>query len=108
MIKDKFIKKQVAPIGATCLILKPCHFERAKRLRNLNYLCSDFSHTLEMTMNGHDKKLLPVPEQIHELLAGLCLIEGATEVGCCGYGILLFHATHLHAQVLSLDNDHHS
>ena len=73
-------KKQVAPHGATCLILKPCHFERAKRLRNLNDLCSDFSHTLEMTMNGHDKKLLPVSEQIHELFAGLCLIESTAKV----------------------------
>ena len=51
---------------------------------------------------------LSVTQQIHELLAGLGLIEGAAEIGCCGNGVLFLHATHLHAHMLRLDDNHHT
>ena len=51
---------------------------------------------------------LPVSQEIHELLAGLCLVECTAKIGCCGNGILLLHATHLHAHMLGLNNNHHT
>lgn len=59
-------------------------------------------------MNGDDRKLSPVPQQIHELLAGLGLVEGSAKIGCCGYGVLLLYTSHLHAKMLRLNDNHHT
>ena len=52
------------------------------------------------------KKLLP--EQIHEFLPGLCLVEGAAESTRGGDGILLLHTAHLHAHVAGFQDHHHT
>ena len=43
-------------------------------------------------------------DEVHELLTGLCLFEGTAEVAGCGDGVLLLHASHLHAHVFSLNH----
>ena len=47
-------------------------------------------------------------QQVHELLACLCLVEGAAEVARGGDGCLLLHPAHLHAHVFCLYHYHHS
>ena len=47
-------------------------------------------------------------DELEELVARLGLVEGASEVAGGGDRTLLLHATHLHAHVLGLDNDHHT
>lgn len=43
-------------------------------------------------------------DEVHELLTGLCLFEGTAEIAGCGDGVLLLHASHLHAHVFSLNH----
>ena len=47
-------------------------------------------------------------DEVHELLAGLDLLEDTGEVARRGERVLLLHAAHLHAHVLGLDDDHHA
>ena len=47
-------------------------------------------------------------QQVHELLAGLCLVECAGEVARGGYGVLLLHSAHLHAHVFRLNHHHYA
>ena len=46
-------------------------------------------------------------DQLHEFLSGLRFTEGSCEVTSGREGILLLHPTHLHAHVLSFDDDDH-
>ena len=46
--------------------------------------------------------------QIEKLSARLLAVEGTCKIRCYGSRVLLLDAPHLHAEVLSLNNDHHS
>ena len=46
--------------------------------------------------------------QIHKLFPGFGLLEYACKVGSGGNGMLLLHTAHLHAEVLSFDDNHYT
>ena len=91
-------RNRLRPIGATCLILQT----PAERLRSFAVLKMTKSRNRGSSANCSAQKtrarrLLPIPQQVHELLAGLCLIESTAEIGRCCNRVLFLHATHLHA-----------
>ena len=47
-------------------------------------------------------------QQVHELLTGLGLVEGSTELAGGGDAVLFLHTAHLHAHVACFDHNHHS
>ena len=49
-----------------------------------------------------------VLDKVHKLLARLGLVKSSRKIGSGSNGVLLFHATHLHAHVLGLDHHHHA